>query len=85
MHSEDIADHDKLKSLIDTRRSEAQSDAERSSIDLFMDFENKHRKSLCSTVMEELIQEARFWSDSDDILVGMMLWSGLPLRKKRNI
>ena len=45
MHSEDMADHDRLKSLIDARRAEAQSDTERSAIDLFMDFEQKHRQS----------------------------------------
>jgi hypothetical protein len=45
MHSEDLADHDRLKSLIDARRAEAQSDVERSGIDMFMDFEIKHRTS----------------------------------------
>jgi hypothetical protein len=45
MHSEDIADHDRLKTLIDTRRAEAESDTEREGIDTFMDFEQKHRKS----------------------------------------
>jgi hypothetical protein len=44
MHSEELADHDKLKSLIDARRAEAQSDVEREGIDLFMDFEQKHRE-----------------------------------------
>jgi hypothetical protein len=44
MHSEELADHDKLKSLIDARRAEAQSDVERAGIDLFMDFEQKHRE-----------------------------------------
>jgi hypothetical protein len=46
MHSEDIADHDRLKTLIDTRRAEAESDTEREGIDMFMDFEQKHRESL---------------------------------------
>lgn len=45
MHSEDIADHDRLKSLIEARRAEAQSDTEREGIDMFMGFEQKHRKS----------------------------------------
>lgn len=44
MHSEDIADHDRLKSLIEARRAEAQSDTEREGIDMFMGFEQKHRK-----------------------------------------
>ena len=46
MHSEDMADHDRLQSLMDARRAEAQSDVERSAIDLFMDFEQKHRQSV---------------------------------------
>jgi hypothetical protein len=45
MHSEDIADHDRLKALIDARRAEAESDTEREGIDTFIDFEQKHRKS----------------------------------------
>ena len=45
MHSEDIADHDRLKALIDARRAEAESDTEREGIDMFMDFEKKHRES----------------------------------------
>jgi hypothetical protein len=45
MHSEDIADHDRLKTLIDARRAEAESDTEREGIDTFIDFEQKHRKS----------------------------------------
>jgi hypothetical protein len=44
MHSEDIADHDRLKSLIDTRKAEAQSDEESKGIDMFIGFEMKHRK-----------------------------------------
>jgi hypothetical protein len=44
MHSEDIADHDRLKSLIDARRAEAESDTEREGIDTFIDFEKKHRE-----------------------------------------
>jgi len=44
MHSEDIADHDRLKTLIDARRAEAESDTEREGIDMFMDFEKKHRE-----------------------------------------
>lgn len=46
MHSEDITDHDRLKTLMDTRRAEAESDAEREGIDMFMDFERKHREYL---------------------------------------
>jgi hypothetical protein len=45
MHSEDIADHDRLKALIDARRAEAESDTEREGIDTFVDFEQKHRES----------------------------------------
>jgi hypothetical protein len=44
MHSEDIADHDRLKSLIDARRAEAESDTEREGIDTFIEFEQKHRE-----------------------------------------
>jgi hypothetical protein len=46
MHSEDLADHEKLKTLMDTRRAESQSDVERSGIDMFMNFEEEHRKSI---------------------------------------
>jgi len=46
MHSEDIADHDHLKSLIEARRAEAESDTERESIDALIGFEQKHRESL---------------------------------------
>jgi len=45
MHSEDIADHDHLKSLIDARRAEAESDNERECIDALIGFEQKHRES----------------------------------------
>ena len=45
MHSEDIADHDRLKSLLLARRAEAESDTEREGIDTLMDFEQKHRES----------------------------------------
>jgi hypothetical protein len=45
MHSEDLADHDRLKQLMDARRAEAESDTEREGIDMFMDFEQKHRQS----------------------------------------
>ena len=46
MHSEDIADHDHLKSLIEARRAEAESDTEREGIDALIGFEQKHRESL---------------------------------------
>jgi len=46
MHSEDIADHDHLKSLIEARRAEAESDTEREGIDALIGFELKHRESL---------------------------------------
>ena len=46
MHSEDTADHDHLKSLIEARRAEAESDTEREGIDALIGFEQKHRESL---------------------------------------
>ena len=46
MHSEDIADHDRLKSLLLARRAEAESDTEREGIDALIGFEQKHRESI---------------------------------------
>ena len=88
MHSEDIADHDRLKSLIDARRAEAKSDTEREGIDMFMDFEKKHRESLIDLSKfdeNRANNKERSLRSLDDIQVGMRLWEGNRHLKKKRI